>query len=237
MNAWCLFEQSGTFKNEFKKLGINAFDVDIQNEFGQTDFIVDIFDEINRAYEGGQSMFDKIVNDDVVLAFFPCTRFECQVKLFFSGDAFQQANHTDIQKLEYAIKMHNELHELYVLICKLFVIALKKRIKMVVENPANPPHYLTTYFPIKPTMIDKDRSANGDYFKKPTQYWFINFDPSTNMLLEPMKIVETNNIEHIRSINGKNRQTSRSMIHPQYARRFIYNNILTKQQINEGGSL
>lgn len=33
----CLFEQSGTFKNEFKKLGIDAEDYDIQNEFGETD--------------------------------------------------------------------------------------------------------------------------------------------------------------------------------------------------------
>lgn len=37
----CLFEQSGTFKNEFIKLGIPAEDYDIQNEFGQTDHIVD----------------------------------------------------------------------------------------------------------------------------------------------------------------------------------------------------
>lgn len=28
-NAHCLFEQSGTFKNEFLKLGIPAFDYDI----------------------------------------------------------------------------------------------------------------------------------------------------------------------------------------------------------------
>ena len=236
MNAWCLFEQSGTFKNEFKKLGINAFDVDIQNEFGQTDFIVDIFDEINRAYEGGQSMFDKIVNDDVVLAFFPCTRFECQVKLFFSGDANQQKNHDDIQKLECALKMHDELHELYVLICKLFVVAIKKGIQMVVENPANQPHYLTSYFPIKPAMIDKDRSANGDYYKKPTQYWFINCKPQTNMLLESYEWRSPITWSSP-SINGKSRTTSRSMIHPSYARRFIYNYILTKEQINEGGTL
>lgn len=30
----CFFEQSGTFKNEFKKLGYNAIDYDIQDEFG-----------------------------------------------------------------------------------------------------------------------------------------------------------------------------------------------------------
>ena len=28
----CFFEQSGTFKNEFKKLGYEAFDYDIQDE-------------------------------------------------------------------------------------------------------------------------------------------------------------------------------------------------------------
>lgn len=46
MTAHCLFEQSGTFKNEFKKLGINAFDYDIQDEFGETDFVVDLFSQI-----------------------------------------------------------------------------------------------------------------------------------------------------------------------------------------------
>ncbi len=46
MKAHCLFEQSGTFKNEFKKLGIEAYDYDIQNEFGETDYQVDLFAEI-----------------------------------------------------------------------------------------------------------------------------------------------------------------------------------------------
>lgn len=49
----CLFEQSGTFKNEFKKLGYDAFDYDIQNNFGETDYQIDIFNEIEKAYEGG----------------------------------------------------------------------------------------------------------------------------------------------------------------------------------------
>lgn len=49
MIAHCLFEQSGTFKNEFKKLGYEAYDYDILNEFGQTDNVLDLFKEI----EGG----------------------------------------------------------------------------------------------------------------------------------------------------------------------------------------
>ena len=53
MKAHCLFEQSGTFKNEFKKLGIEAYDYDILNDYGQTDFQIDIFSEIEKSYGGG----------------------------------------------------------------------------------------------------------------------------------------------------------------------------------------
>ena len=47
----CFFEQSGTFKNEFKKLGYEAEDYDIQNNFGQTDHVVDLFGEIEKEYD------------------------------------------------------------------------------------------------------------------------------------------------------------------------------------------
>lgn len=46
----CLFEQSGTFKNEFIKLGIPAEDYDIQNNFGETDNVIDLFSEIDKEY-------------------------------------------------------------------------------------------------------------------------------------------------------------------------------------------
>ena len=46
MRVYCLFEQSGTFKNEFKKLGYEAYDYDIKNDFGETDCVVDLFEEI-----------------------------------------------------------------------------------------------------------------------------------------------------------------------------------------------
>ena len=49
----CFFEQSGTFKQEFIKLGIPAEDYDIQNNFGQTDHVIDLFAGIEKAYVGG----------------------------------------------------------------------------------------------------------------------------------------------------------------------------------------
>lgn len=48
----CMFEQSGTFKNEFKKLGYEAYDYDILNEYGQTDFKIDLFKEIRGGITG-----------------------------------------------------------------------------------------------------------------------------------------------------------------------------------------
>lgn len=48
----CFFEQSGTFKNEFIKLGIPAEDYDIQNNFGETDNVMDLFTEIGGGMRG-----------------------------------------------------------------------------------------------------------------------------------------------------------------------------------------
>lgn len=44
----CLFEQSGTFKNCFRRLGYEAIDYDIANDFGETDRKIDLFSEILR---------------------------------------------------------------------------------------------------------------------------------------------------------------------------------------------
>lgn len=90
----CLFEQSGTFKNEFKKLGVHAEDYDILDDFGETDHIIDLFDEIRKGYDGEPSLFDLISKDDLIMAFFPCTRFEDQIVVFFKGNSPQLVNWT-----------------------------------------------------------------------------------------------------------------------------------------------
>src|SRR5574344_2623169 len=80
----CFFEQSGTFKNEFKKLGYEAFDYDIQNNFGETDNVVDLFKAIEDAYDGKPSLFDNISEDDLIMAFFPCIYFCATSQMAFS---------------------------------------------------------------------------------------------------------------------------------------------------------
>lgn len=227
MKAHCLFEQSGTFKNQFKELGIEAFDYDIQNEYGETDYVVDLFAEIVGGYENKPSIFDKIQPDDVILAFFPCTRFECQIELYFRGKSFGQDKWKDSDKIEYARKLHLELSEYYQVISKLFLICLSRNLKLVIENPYTQPHYLTRYFPIEPSLIDMDRTKNGDYLKKPTQFWFVNFNPKNNIILEPLEEAPQYTWVSISNLDkDKSLQTNRSTIHPQYAKRFIKQFIL-----------
>lgn len=221
MIAHCLFEQSGTFKNEFKKLGYEAYDYDIQNEFGETDYVIDLFAEIEGGYQGKPSIFDNISTDDLILAFFPCTRFEARVPLLFRGEAYQQKLWSNIEKLEYSIQLQNELTELYNLLSKLVIVCERKGLKIVIENPYTQPHYLTTYWCLKPSLIDKDRTMNGDYYKKPTQFWFINCNPKNNLVFEPIDYVEQKIIATVKSTENTSRKTERSMIHPQYANRFI----------------
>lgn len=220
MNVHCLFEQSGTFKNEFKKLGYNAYDYDILNDYGETDFQIDLFNEIDKAYESQPSIFDNFMSDDLIMAFFPCTRFESQILLFFRGDAYQQKNYSATKKIKYAMKLHDELHKLYCLIGKLFIICMENNYRLILENPYSEQHYLRRYFPIKPVLIDNNRMERGDYFKKPTQYWFINCEPQNNIIHDEVIIKEQRKINDVPG-SGHVRARNRSEISSDYAKRFI----------------
>lgn len=171
-------------------------------------------------YDNKPSIFDKMKPDDLILAFFPCTRFEAQILLWFRGDAKQLKKFTDIEKLEKCLSLHKELSNNYELITKLAIIILKRGLRMVFENPYSVQHYLTKYWCLKPSLIDQDRTENGDYFKKPTQYWFIGFEPKNNLVFEALEYVEP--IKQIDLWGTKKEDVAmRSMIHPQYANRFI----------------
>lgn len=227
MLVHCLFEQSGTFKNEFKKLGHAAIDYDMCDEFGETDVVTDIFEHIHQAYRDEPSLFDVISGNDLIMAFFPCTRFECKVPLEFRGEAFGQKKWSDDRKLEYSMKLHEELHRNYITICELCLVCIRRGLRCVIENPYKQPHYLTTYFPLKPKLIDKNRRNNGDYMEKPTQFFFIGFEPATNLVFEALEYVEKRTSDNMQVTDGLTRQTLRSMIHPQYANRFIRQYILS----------
>ncbi len=106
------------------------------------------------------------------------------------------------------------------------------------ENPYSEEHFLRRYWCIQPSVIDKDRTERGDYYEKPTQYWFVNCEPQNNIIFEvtnynaiPCKDANRRmKKEHYGEI-ANNIRTARSMIHPEYANRFIREFILEKENI------
>ena len=217
--AHCFFEQSGTFRDEFIKLGIPSEDYDIDNHFGKTDHVIDLFGEINAAYVGGASVFDNVGKDDLIMAFFPCIRFTEQALLGFQGNSNRIREWGEDKKLEYCCKLHTELHELYLLVSKMAIVCIRKGIRLIIENPWADRHYLKNYWCLKPAVVDKNRKLNGDYYKKPTQYFFVGCEPEQNFIFEPLEACEDRTVKFLKW--NSERQYTRSMIHPQYARRFI----------------
>ena len=217
----CFFEQSGTFKNEFKKLGYEAFDYDILDDFGETDYQRDLFKDIENAYlnNGEETAFDNVLEGDQIIAFFPCTRFEDQIVMGFTGSMMQQKTWSDERKLEYDIELHDGLHMVYVKICQLARVCIRRKIPLIIENPKGTLHYLTRYWSLKPKIIDPDRTLRGDDFRKPTQYWFINREPSNNLIFEAY--YHNSDRKVVEYMKGGNVQKNRSMINPIYANHFI----------------
>lgn len=162
---------------------------------------------------------------DTIIAFFPCVRFEDQIQMAFRGTQYQMKNWSLEKKLEYNLKLHKELTQLYELITKLTIICVKNKIPLIIENPYSTTHYLVKYWCIPYTILDKDRTQRGDYFKKPTQYWFINCEPQYNLIFEAYTINDRKTIENTSS------KTERSMISEEYANMFIREFILD----NKGG--
>ena len=130
-----------------------------------------------------------------------------------------------IERLEKRTLFHTLLY-------KLMFIAEHDNLKLVIENPAAKPSYLigTQNFP-NPTFIDKNRMERGDYFVKPTAYWFINFEPTRGFTRQNDK--EQKIITNCKKgIKAGICSEERSLISPDYARNFICDFIIGKKQEN-----
>lgn len=260
----CFFEQSGTFKNEFIKLGIPAEDYDIQNDFGETDNVIDLFAEIEKGYDNQPSIFDKIGGGDLIMAFFPCIRFcsvmeQSQHEDFYDASQKRKKNFGSIEyyqrKWSVLRGYSQERFYFYDLALKLTAICQIRSYRMIMENPWHPTNFTNHFWFMRPSIIDKDRTKRGDYFRKPTAYWYVGCTPTfgesyqqtpkdkirvitagSGALKTKSKLKESLDkdvldklyIDHI-SENGIC-DTERSMISSDYARNFICDFILGKEQ-------
>lgn len=230
----CFFEQSGTFKNEFIKLGIPAEDYDIQNNFGQTDHTNDLFAEIENAYGGGQSVFDNITKDDLIVAFFPCIYFSCLSQMAMTWGCVNYRKKSVREATDLILERTKDREKFYTLAIKMLTVAQERGLRLIMENPWSMQTYLKANFVLPPALIDHDRSLRGDHFKKETAYWYINCEPTHGKSFQPAQRVK------VLDKKGATKGTcseERSMISPDYARNFICDFILGKEQQHTERSL
>lgn len=225
----CLFEQSGTFKSEFKKLGYPAYDYDIQNNYNETDNVIDLFAEIEKAYTGGGSIFDKITSDDLIIAFFPCIYFSTlsQISMYWGCCNYKKL--TIKQKTDKILERANNRLYFYTKAIQMLAVAKMRGLRLIMENPYTEPQYLKNNFVTSPALIDYNRTLRGDAYKKPTAYWFINCEPTNGeSYTQPKQIkkIFTSKSAPKAGICSE----ERSMITADYARNFICDFILGKKQ-------
>lgn len=227
----CFFEQSGTFKNEFIKLGMPAECYDIQNNFGETDHVIDLFTEIEKAYNNKESVFDSITKDDLVIAFFPCIYFSALAQMNISINNTNNRNKSLSERYSNSLERIKKRQEFLVLLVKLFANCELRGIRLIVENPWALQTFLKNGFIYPPSYIDNDRTRRGDYFRKPTAFWFVNCEPTDYFTYQPTKKNEIKKILNAKSAPKAGIcSEERSMISSDYARNFICDNILGRKQ-------
>lgn len=226
----CMFEQSGVFKNEFKKLGYEAYDYDIQNNFNETDYVIDLFEEIDKSYRGGdKSIFDEIKPDDLIIAFFPCIYFCAGSQMCFYLSCRNYKNLSTQETIKQILERAEQRKIYYSTLIKFCAVCMERNLRMIFENPWSEQTYLKANFIKVPDLIDNNRMNRGDYFVKPTAYWYWNCKPTYGESYQNDKEKKTHNTTRPSKVSGICSE-ERSMISPDYARNFICDFILGKQQ-------
>ena len=210
---WNLFEKSGHFKDVENEMGYEAVDVDcVKTE--HTDYVLDLLAEMDKWENGKKSIFDEIKQDDFVFSFFPCIRFEVQANMLIQGNRYPDIYKSMVDRLGISRERERERSIWYGYFCLFCEIMLVKGVRCVLENPYQTTHYLVRYCPLKADYIIMDRSKYGDYFKKPTQFWFLNCEPKNGLVAVNYNGKPTKTISKERGIN-------RSLISKEFIKIFL----------------
>lgn len=129
---------------------------------------------------------------------------------------------------DYIVKKNQERAYFYEVIVKFCGLCLDRGLRMIFENPYMGQTMLRVFLK-PPTIVDNNRMIRGDYMIKPTGYWFWNCEPTYGLTEQNDK----KRREPMKMKNGKEAgvcSEDRSMISPDYARNFICDFILGKEQ-------
>ena len=179
---------------------------------------------------GVVSVFDAIIHDDLIITFFPCIYF-CQMSQYAQSlNYINYRSLSESEAIEKILERQRKRQEYLSTLTKFVKVCIERGLRMIFENPVTG-SFLNNYFLKPPTIIDRNRMLRGDYFVKPTGYWFWNCEPTDGLTIQHDKVQRRQNEAESRwSAKSGTCNEERSMISPDYARNFINDFILGKEQ-------
>ena len=173
------------------------------------------------------------------MAFFPCIEFSCVAQMWYSLNQRDYAKWPYKKRIEYMVNKNRERARLYELMMKFSGECLDRGIRMVMENPWSEQTYLKQNVIMKPpTMVDQDRTRRGDWMKKPTAYWFWNCEPIHGRSFQQTPKHRVRRITDMKKAPHAGLcSEERSTISPDYARNFICDFIIGREQTHTERSL
>ena len=115
------------------------------------------------------------------------------------------------------------------LACRMLAVAHMRGLRLIMENPWSEQTFLKSNFVAAPSLIDMNRTMRGDFFVKPTAFWYVNCEPTYGRTFQRSNIHKTIR-ESKRATSAGLCSEERSLISPDYARNFILDFILGKVQ-------
>lgn len=174
-------------------------------------------------------MFDTITKDDLIVAFYPCIYFCEKSQCAFYINMYNYRGLSELERIKKILERTELRKEFYSRLIRFVYVIIKKGLRMIFENPWTQPHYLKGNFLKKPDVIDNNRMERGDFFIKPTAYWFWNCSPTHGFTYQndkKQKIVSDSKSAPKAGLCSE----ERSMISSDYARNWICDFVLGKEQ-------
>lgn len=170
-----------------------------------------------------------MTNEDLIIAFFPCIYFCATSQMAFS---FGYTNYRKLnmkEKTDKILERSANREYFFKLAVKMISMAEQRGLRLIMENPWSGQPFLKANFVMPPTLVDNNRMLRGDYYVKPTAYWYINCEPTNGKSFQNDKEKKT-----ILKSKGASKaglcSEERSMISTDYARNFICDFIIGKEQ-------
>ena len=135
----------------------------------------------------------------------------------------------DLVKIEKILERTEKRKEFFERLIKFCAVCIDYKIRMIFENPWSEQTYLKANFLKTPDVVDANRMERGDYYKKPTAYWFWNCKPTKGFSYQNDKVQKIIN-DCKKAPKAGLCSEERSLISSDYARNFICDFIIGKYQ-------